>query len=160
MNYQIRRFERSDANEVALVIAEVLRTVNIKDYSSEYIEELINEITPEYLTRRAELTHFYVACDMEKAEKIIGCGAIGPYFEREDESCLFTFFVLPEYQGRGVGRKIMETLESDEFFLRADRVEIPASITAVEFYRKMGYDYKDGIAALDEKQLYTLEKFR
>ncbi len=30
---------------------------------------------------------------------------------KEDESSLFTIFVLPEYQGKGIGRKIIETLE-------------------------------------------------
>lgn len=43
-------------------------------------------------------------------------------------------------------------------FLRADRIEIPASITAVEFYRK-GYEYKNGINELDEEGHYRLEKF-
>ena len=160
MKYLTRRFEEKDADVIALMIARTLRTTNIKDYSGEYIENLIKEITPEYLAHRAALIHFYVALDRDAAEKIIGCGAIGPYQDRKDESRLFTFFVHPEYQGKGIGRMIMETLESDEFFLRARRTEIPASITAVDFYRKMGYDYKNGIAALDEKQLYTLEKFR
>ena len=71
-----------------------------------------------------------------------------------------TIFVLPEYQGKGIGTQIIHTLENDEFFLRAKRIEIPASITAVEFYRKMGYDYKNGLAELDDEQLYRLEKFR
>jgi len=44
--------------------------------------------------------------------------------------------------------------------LRAKRIEIPASITACEFYKKMGYGYKDGIVKLDEEGLYQLEKFR
>ncbi|MEE1263921.1 GNAT family N-acetyltransferase, partial [Ruminococcus sp.] len=73
---------------------------------------------------------------------------------------LFNIFVLPEYQGKGVGRKIIETLEQDEFFLRAKRVEVPASITAVEFYRKLGYEYKNGIDRPDEERLYRLEKYR
>lgn len=30
----------------------------------------------------------------------------------------------------------------------------------VEFYRKKGYDYKNGKKELDEEQLYRLEKFR
>ena len=68
--------------------------------------------------------------------------------------------MLPEYQGRGIGRQIIETLEQDEYFLRAKRIEVPASITAVDFYRKMGYGYKNGIAEIDEKQVYKLEKFR
>lgn len=54
----------------------------------------------------------------------------------------------------------METLEKDEFFLRAKRIEIPASITALDFYKKFGYDHKDGLAELDEEQHYKLEKFR
>ena len=55
---------------------------------------------------------------------------------------------------------IIETLESDEYFLRAKRVEIPASITACEFYKKFGYTYKNGIDKIDEEQLFRLEKFR
>ena len=53
-----------------------------------------------------------------------------------------------------------DTLESDILFLKAERIEIPASITAVEFYRKKGYDYKNGIKELDHEQHYRLEKFR
>ncbi|MBP3887434.1 MAG: GNAT family N-acetyltransferase, partial [Cellulosilyticum sp.] len=35
-----------------------------------------------------------------------------------NESSLFTIFVLPDYQGKGIGRRIIETLESDVFFMR------------------------------------------
>ena len=75
-------------------------------------------------------------------------------------SILLSIFVLPEYQGKGIGKQIIQTLEQDEYFVRAKRIEIPASITAVEFYKKMGYDYKNGIAELDDEQLYRLEKYR
>jgi hypothetical protein len=54
----------------------------------------------------------------------------------------------------------METLEKDEYFLRAKRIEIPSSITGCQFYRKFGYDYKNGIAELNDERLYRLEKFR
>ena len=47
----------------------------------------------------------------------------------------------------------------NELFLRVDRIEIPASITAVEFYKKQGYDYKNGINELDDEGHYRLEKF-
>lgn len=153
----IRRFQDNDASELADVIAKTLRTTNSKDYSPEYIENDIGSLTAEKLIERAGWTHFYVVCD---ENIIIGCGAIGPYWGKEDESSFFTIFVLPEYQGRGIGRKIIETLEQDEYYLRAKRIEIPASITAVDFYRKMGYDFKDGIAEVDDDQLYHLEKFR
>ena len=153
----IRRFQNEDANELADVIAKTLRTTNIQDYSLEYIENDISFLTAEKLIERSSWTNIYVVCD---DNKIIGCGAIGSYWGKEDESSLFTIFVLPEYQGMGIGRKIIETLEQDEYFLRAKRIEIPASITAVEFYRKMGYEFKNGIAEVDDEQLYRLEKFR
>ena len=154
---EIRRFEESDAAAVSELIRTTLQTSNAQDYPAEMIDALVKRETPTYILQRASWTHFYV---VEDDGRIIGCGAIGPYWGSETESSLFTIFVLPEYQGRGIGRKIIETLEQDEYFLRAKRVEIPASITAVNFYRKLGYDYKNGVDRLDEEQLYRLEKFR
>lgn len=154
---EIRRFKDEDAQAVSEVIRTTIRISNTKDYPAELMDELIASETPEAVLGRASWTHFYVALDKGK---IIGCGAIGPYWGKEDESSLFTIFVLPEYQGKGVGRLIVETLEKDEFFLRAKRIEIPASITGVPFYLKMGYHYKNGITTPDEEHLIRLEKFR
>ena len=55
---------------------------------------------------------------------------------------------------------IAHNLEKDEYFLRAKRIEIPASITGVPFYLKMGYHYKNGITEPDEEHLIRLEKNR
>lgn len=154
---EIRRFRDEDAQAVSEVIRTTIRISNTKDYPVERMDELIASETPEAVLQRASWTHFYVACD---EGKIIGCGAIGPYWGKEDESSLFTIFVLPEYQGKGVGRSIVEVLEKDEYFIRAKRIEIPASITGVPFYLKMGYDYKNGITTPDEEHLIRLEKLK
>lgn len=153
----IRRLLQADSKEVSDLIVKTLREVNIKDYSKEYIEKEVQRLQPNNILKRAEWTHFYVACD---GNKIVGCGAIGPYWDKVDESSLFTIFVLPDYQGQGIGRKIIETLEKDEYFMRANRIEIPASITATPFYIKMGYTYKNGISVPDEEGLLRLEKHR
>lgn len=154
----IRRFQPEDAVETSQVVAETLKISNSKDYPPEYINANIASHSPEVIARRAEEGHMYVVCD---GSKIIGCGAVAGYWGSTTQSILLTIFVLPEYQGRGIGRQLIQTLERDEYFLRAERVEIPASITAVEFYRKMGYEYKNGVAELDEAELlYRLEKFR
>ena len=153
----IRRFKEADAEAVSAVVIKTIRISNVKDYPAESMEEWVKIMQPQNILERAGWTHFYV---VEDNDTIIGCGAIGPYWGKEDESGLFTIFVLPEYQGKGVGRLIMETLEKDEYFLRAKRIEIPSSITGCQFYRKFGYDYKNGIAELDEENLYRLEKFR
>ncbi len=153
----IRRFQEEDAEAVSELIAFTLRTTNSKDYSPEYIETYVRHLNAKEILRRAQVTHFYVACE---GDKIIGCGSIGQYWDKTDESCLFTVFVHPDYQGKGIGRKIIETLEQDEYFLRAKRVEVPASITACGFYRAMGYDFKEGGDVPDEEQLYRMEKRR
>ena len=153
----IRKFENADAAEVSALIRTTLQISNSKDYSAEYIEQDVQLFTPEYVIKRAKWTHFYVVC---MDSQIVGCGAIGSYWGKTDESSLFNIFVLPAYQGKGIGRAIIETLEKDEYFLRAKRIEIPASITACAFYRKMGYVYKNGVDQVDEEGLYRLEKFR
>lgn len=75
-----------------------------------------------------------------------------------EESYLTSIFVLPDYQGEGVGRKIVETLEADEYFRRAWRTEVGSSLTAVSFYRKMGYEYKNETADADKYGVVRLEK--
>lgn len=154
---KIRMFEQEDAAELERVIAKTLRISNSRDYSNEYIEAFISSHSADVLIERAKQGHMYVACD---ELRIVGCGTIAEYWGSQTESILLTVFVLPEYQGKGIGKQIIKTLEQDEYFLRAKRIEVPASITAVEFYRKMGYEYKNGIAEIDEKQVCRLEKFR
>ena len=153
----IRRFEETDAKEVSDLIRKTLMESNSTDYPENIIEELVERHTPEYIKDRAGWTHFYVAS--EKGQ-IIGCGAIGPYWDKEDESALFSLFVLPEIQKKGVGKALVETLEQDEYARRAKRIEIAASITGLEFYKKLGYEYKNGIDEPDEELLYRLEKYR
>ncbi|MBQ6595419.1 MAG: GNAT family N-acetyltransferase [Clostridia bacterium] len=152
----IRRFAEGDAEAVSALIAATLRTSNRRDYTEAYLEDLILRMRPEDILRRAREQHFYVA---EEAGAIVGCGSVGAFRGREDESCLFTIFVRPEAQGRGLGRGIVERLERDPYFLRARRIEVPASLTAVPFYLKLGYVYVNG-AEPDAERLIRMEKRR
>ena len=153
----IRRLREQDAQAVSELIITTIRISNTRDYPAEMMEELVKTQTAEHVLQRASWTHFYVA---EENGTVIGCGAIGPYWGKEDESSLFSIFVHPEYQAKGIGKAIVRTLEQDEFALRAKRIEIPASITGLPFYLKLGYGFKDGKEEVDEEQLYRLEKFR
>lgn len=157
MAMDIRLFQPEDAQAITDLIAVTMRTTNKNDYSPEYIEGCISHLQPPDIIRRASWTHYYVICE---GEDIIGCGAIGPYWGSETESSLFNIFVHPDYQGKGLGRKIIKTLERDAYAIRARRIEIPASITAVDFYRKMGYALKPGVTSPDAEGLYRMEKFR
>ena len=153
----IRRFEQQDAEAVSALVIKTVRISNVKDYPADLMEEVVKSQQPENILERAGWTHMYV---VEDEGMMIGVGAIGPYWGKEDESSLFTIFVKPTEQGRGIGRSIIETLERDEFFLRAKRVEIPSSKTAVNFYKRFGYDHKKGFEEPDDEGIYRLEKFK
>lgn len=152
----VRRFAETDAEAVRDIIRRGLREIDGKDYPAEQIEEYCRDFTVEKIRAQAQAAHTYVAVS---GEQILGTGSIAPYWGSESESILLTIFVLPEQIGRGVGTAIVRALEADEFFVRANRIEIPSSITAVGFYRKMGYAPKNGTEP-DEEGLVRMEKFR
>jgi ribosomal protein S18 acetylase RimI-like enzyme len=136
---EIRRFDNEDAVVISNIIRRNFLEVLIKDYSREEMEGLSKVYDSDKVLKVANYAHMYVVCiDSE----IVGCGAISSFWGKRDESILLSIYVIPELHNKGIGRKIIETLEWDEYFIRAKRIEIPTSITACEFYRKMGYDLK------------------
>ena len=154
---EIRRFTEADADAAAELVAVTVEVSNSRDYPPEYIAHLKETHSAEVLRQRAREGHMYVICD---GEQIVGTGTIAPYWGSETESILLTIFILPDWQGRGLGRLLIETLEQDEYAKRASRIEIPASLTAVNFYRHLGYDYKNGVTEPENGLLYRLEKYR
>ena len=152
----IRRFVESDVQAIQNIIHRGLREINGKDYPAGLMEEYCNYFTLEKIKNQAISAHMYVAVS---DDQVIGTGSIAPYWGSEKESILLTIYILPEMIGQGVGSAIINTLEQDEYFLRATRIEIPSSITAVKFYCKMGYSPKNGIIPNDEG-IVSMEKFR
>lgn len=156
----VRKFISGDEFEISKIIEKDIIKENIKDYSKEDNKELIKRLNSDFIKQRAEKFHCYVVID---DKEIIGVGMIGPYWDSKSESSFFTIFIDPEYKGKGIGRKIIETLEKDVYYKRADRVEIPASITGLEFYRHFGFGFKitDKINGniVDDEGEYRLEKY-
>ena len=111
-------------------------------------------ITVPSIIERASWTHFYVFRD---EETIIATGAIGPYWDSLTESSFFTIFVLSEYQGRGIGKLIINTLEDDEFYKRAADRNTSINYCS-SFYQKFGYNFKDGVSNADEEGIVRMEK--
>ncbi len=74
------------------------------------------------------------------------------------ESWINTIFVEPSYQRKGIGKKIIERLENDEYAKRAKRIEIHSAISAIPFYRKLGYEHKNGDLSYKDG-MFDLEKF-
>jgi len=64
------------------------------------------------------------------------CGAGRMLSDGVSHSAIFDIAVLPEYQRRGIGRQIMEALQTEA---PDTRFMLTSSFSAVEFYRKLGY---------------------
>lgn len=157
MDIEFRRFRDEDAEMISNIVRRNFMEVNIRDYDEDSMNALSDVYDADKIRQIASYANMYVAI---VDGHIVGTGSISSFWGSKDESILLTIFVVPELQGYGIGKLIINTLEDDELFLRARRIEIPSSITAMKFYKKFGYDYKDGNKELDEEGHFRLEKFR
>ena len=105
------------------------------------------------MIQRGQTTHFYLA---EVAETVVGCAAIGS--DDENTCGIYSFYVLPSYQGHGIGQKLMKALEADEDYEKPNRILLHASHTALGFYQKMGFVFLDGCGMPDKDGLYCMVK--
>lgn len=142
-------------NETCDLMERVSKIAFSPFYPDSEVERIIDSLSVEKMKKRATWTHFYVA---KINEKIVACGAVGPYYGSETECSLFNIFVEPESQGKGIGRQLINVLENDEFAKRSSRIEIPASISAIPFYKKMGYKFKNDTMIFKDGH-FSLEKF-
>ena len=152
----IERVKEEEIEEVSRMCRRSAVESMVPFYAPSVVEECVNNaLSPEALKKRMSWTHFYVA---KIDGKIVGCGAIGPFWGSLDESSLFTIYVDPDEQGKGIGRKIIEVLENDEWGKRAKRIQIPAAIPAIPFYKKCGYEHRANKMTFEDGH-FEMEKF-
>ena len=156
-NVIIQKFKDEDAERISHILGRNFIEVNSKDYGIKAMTYLAKRYNADWIRQIASYAHMYTFL---WERQIVAVGSISGYWDSLTESIILTVFVIPELHGMGIGRNIIQTLEKDEYALRAERIEIPASITATEFYIKLGYDYKNGVKEIDEEQHYRLEKFK
>ena len=99
---EVRRFKEEDAKEVRNLIVRNFLEINSKDYGISAMEKLAKVYDVEKVLNVASYVHMYV---FEFDGKIIGTGSISSFWGSETESILLSIFVLPEFHGKGVGRK-------------------------------------------------------
>ena len=84
--------------------------------------------------------------------KIIGFSMILP-----DEGCLFAAFVLPEYEGKGIGRRLVRLAEQELFqHHEIAWLETDKNSRAAKFYMQLGWGNETDLNGTDIK----LEKSR
>ncbi|MEV4134098.1 GNAT family N-acetyltransferase [Dactylosporangium sp. NPDC049742] len=124
----IRRLQDVDAPAVAAIIERCLREVNSRDYPIEIIERMCGHFTEHRVRELATQREVYVA----EADGIVGTVS-------RDGNKVYTMFVHPSVAGRGIGRQLMRHIEALAVADGYDHMETGASITAHDFYRRLGY---------------------
>jgi GNAT superfamily N-acetyltransferase len=124
----IRRFDDADAPAVADLIKRCLREVNSRDYPSEIIERMCDHFTEHRIKELAAQRQMFVA----ETDGIVGTVS-------RDGNKVYTMFVHPRAAGRGTGRRLMRHIEALAVDDGYDHMETGASITAHDFYRRLGY---------------------
>jgi GNAT superfamily N-acetyltransferase len=125
----IRAFEPSDAASVSALIRRTMRESNSRDYPIDRLQPLIDYFSPEKVRRLGQERVCMVA---EADQLLVGTAAL-------EGAELATFFVLPEYQGQGIGTRLLAAIEELARTQGLTRLTVDASITGAAFYARMGY---------------------
>jgi len=138
----IRPFEAADEASVSQLISTTLRTSNVRDYPEDFLSRVEASLTAKSLCDLAKELRTLVAVD---GDAIVGTPSLGA-----DQ--VHAVFVHPGRQRPGVGRCLMEAVES-EARARGERLLILyASLSAVPFYETTGWctvrEHHDGDARL------------
>jgi GNAT superfamily N-acetyltransferase len=148
MGIDIRAFEPDDAQQVAALIRKALREVNSADYPPEVITSLCDHFAPETL-RELALRRDVLVAEVDGA--VVGTVSI-------EEGVVYTVFVRPQYHGRGIGTRLMKEIEGLAMTLGYSVIRTPASVSAVGFYAKLGYQEVERIETEDSGLNIIMEK--
>ena len=150
---KIQILKNSQIPQLTKMIRQTCRKSFKLFYPKEWIATTISRQTTKRIREKAKTMHFYVVVHNNQ---ILGCAAIGQ--TSADTSGIYSFFIKTEYQGKGIGTKLLKALQKDEFWLNAQRIEVSSSLNAIPFYVKNGFTHKNGKVLVEYGSVY-LEKF-
>ncbi len=127
----IRSFRPDDAEAVASIVNTTMQRSNAADYPADVIDRLVAYNTAAKHRSLVEAGRETLVAAYA-AGRLIGTGAL-------DAGELATLFVLPEAQGLGVGRQLVDAIERLARERGLAEVTLRSSVTAVEFYERMGF---------------------
>lgn len=142
--YHLRKFRKKDALAVAKMIERVHR-ITMAPYSApDVIEYIIRTHDAQNMIERARDRVMWVAKVRDKIVGIIGL--------KQNE--VRTFFVDPQYQGKGIGRVLFEHCYSYALKQGCKRLIVHSSSYAVPIYQRFGFERVKEIKRQKENIVY------
>ncbi len=130
MDDQIRIATGEDAAMISELIVRTLRESNGRDYSPDIIEQVQCSFSPQAILDLLGKRQVYVATFNQH---IVATASL-------DLDVVRSVFVEPGCQGKGLGKRLMERLQSVAVSQGFTKLHVPSSITAEGFYRSLGFD--------------------
>ncbi|KAB0546284.1 GNAT family N-acetyltransferase [Pseudomonas argentinensis] len=138
---QIRRALDSDAEAISQLIVQTLRLSNAQDYPPAVIDRVVANFDAAGVRGLMASRQVFVALD---GARVVGTASLAGDVVR-------SVFVLPERQGRGVGKALMRHVEGVARAAGVGQLRVPASLTAVPFYSALGYAVVREVVDGDER---------
>ena len=153
---EIKEYDETYVEQISTIVIRNLLEINVKDYGMEKVQEMAKDFTVEKLKDALKSRKkVFVAI---KDNEVVGTAGIDVSWYNPDEYYILTVFVKPENHGEGIGRLLIKAIEDYAIHSNFKKLIIPASITAHEFYYKLGYRYKDNQKVLNKDSMYLMEK--
>ena len=144
----IRKMEIDDLEESVALIRRVIIASNSKDYSENVIKNLLNHYSLSNFKNLYFKRNFYIAL---LGNRIVGTIAF------EDDT-VYSLFVDPAYQKKGIGRTLLKKIEEYIYNLGYNKAKLSASLTAVPFYKITGYIEKKRLRNYELGDVILMEK--
>jgi N-acetylglutamate synthase-like GNAT family acetyltransferase len=129
MTCDIRPAQVGDAAGISRVIIRALRETNAKDYTPDIIARVELSFSSAAVERLIDQRDVFVA---EMDNRVVGTASL-------DGHALRTMFVLPDVQGRGIGRLLVQRIERVARERQLAILTVPATVTAEAFYARLGF---------------------
>ena len=127
----IRRATQEDKEAIWRVHGSAIRGTCASHYSQEVIEIWAGRLRPEKYAEAIDKNDFFVA---EEGGRVVGFGELGP-----EAGAVQGLYVSPDVKGRGVGWRLLCTLEERARAHGLKSLRLTSSLNAVAFYERAGF---------------------
>lgn len=130
----IRSYRPEDAQKLAILFFDTIRTINTKDYSAEQVEAWAPELASWDMQRWQDSFKNKFVFLAEQNDDIMG------FAELENDGHIDRFYIHKDFIGKGVGKVLYQAIEEKALSLSIKKLFVEASITARPFFERMGFE--------------------
>ena len=156
---EIKEYNVKYASALSRIILDNLYTINIKDHGKEVIDKLSLKFSEEEIKKTfPSRTKCFVAVE---EDVVLGTASVDRLWGDDTglKYIVLTVFVSLEAHGKGIGKKLMLSVINEAKRIGAKELHVISSIYACEFYRKLGFDYLNGVKEQNKDKEYMLVKY-